>query len=221
METGARDVVARTNSVMSASMNNRLIDLIEGWFADHPDSEFVSNARRCSYTVIGPPRDKGRIIFAAKTHIVSAAMYEGRILGEFGMIGGCGLPCKADLRWICEFIGTRDALFIGDMDPPDLMRFAWLRASLHPRNVIFVGVNDAFINAAKIASIKTLWMPCSPSEQMALPILKIVVPDLRKVVGKNCARMLEKEQKIELDGLGSSKRNRVAIARLLNRREHR
>jgi hypothetical protein len=199
-------------------MNNRLTDLIERWFAEHPDGEFVSNIRHCPYSVVGPPNDKGRMIFAGKTHLVSAAMDEGRLFGRFGMIGRGGLPTQADLHWIRELIGTRDVLFIGDMDPPDLMLFAWLRASLHPRNVLFVGVNDAFIQAVKIPSIKSLWMRCDPSEQLALPILKTIIPDLRKLVGGNCARMLEKGQKIELDGFGSK---RAAIAKWLSRREHR
>lgn len=204
-------------------MENDLIALIETWFAEHRDGEFVSDIREQAYSVIGPASDGGRMIFAAKSHIVSAAMYEGQLFDEFGMIGRGGLPSQADLQWISRVIGPREVLFLGDMDPVDLMVFAWLRASLHPRHVTFVGVNDAFIKAVKVSSIKTFWIRCDPSEQQSLPLLKKVLPDLNAVVGKNCARMLERGQKLGLDGFGSNRRKRMAIARLLRsqgRRKH-
>jgi hypothetical protein len=195
-------------------MQNKLIAVIEAWFAEHNDGEFVSGIREQPYSVIGPASDDGRIIFATKAHIASAVMYDGQISEEFGMISRGGLPSQTDLRWISQMIGTCEVLFLGDMDPVDLMVFAWLRAGLHPRRVTHVGVNDAFVKAAKFSSIKTLWCPCDPLEQQSLPLLKEVLPDLTKTVGKNCARMLEQGQKLELDGFGSDKK-RATIARLV------
>jgi hypothetical protein len=202
-------------------MDYNLTDLIEAWFAEHDDGEFVSDIRAHPYSVIGPASDEGRIIFATKPHIVSAAMYDGQILDEFGMIGRGGLPSQTDLHWISRVIGPREVLFLGDMDPVDLVVFAWLRAGLHPTHVTFVGVNDAFVKAVKISSIKTLWFPCDPSEQQSLPLLKRVLPDLSETVGKNCARMLERGQKLELDGFGSDKKKRVAIAQFVGSQERR
>jgi len=80
--------------------------------------------------------------------------------------------------------------------------------------VAWVGVNDAFIKAVEVSTIKALWLPCDPYEQQSIPLLKTVLPDLATAVCENCARMLERGYKLELDGFGD-KRNWVRIAKWL------
>lgn len=201
-------------------MDNDVAQLIEACFAEHDnDGDFASDISTSPYSVIGPGAHSGRMIFATKPGIVSAIVDERKASDEFGMIARYGLPSQTDLHWISKVIGPCELLFLGDMDPVDLMIFAWLRARLWPKPINHIGVNDAFLAAVKISSIKTLSMPCGPSEQASLAVLKKVLPDLRKTVGPKCARMLERGHKLELEGIASGKKGRVAVARLV--RSHR
>jgi len=197
-------------------MDNGVVQLIETWFAEHDnDGDFASGISTLPYSVIGPTIDGGRVIFATKQRVVSTIVDERKVSDEFGMIARYGLPGETDLHWIRKLIGPRELLFLGDMDPVDLMVFAWLRARLRPKHVIHIGVNDALLAALRISSTKTLSIPCGPSEQQSLALLKKVLPDLRKTVGTNCAQMLERGAKIELDGIGRDRKHRVAIARVV------
>ncbi len=197
-------------------MQNELTELIEKWFVEQDDGEFASggSGRDYPYWVIGPASDSGYIVFATKQHITSAVISDGELTDEIGMIARGGLPSQADIQWMSGVIGACELLFLGDMDPVDLMVFAWLRAALYPKRVTHVGINDGFLKAVKISSIKTLWFSCTPSERQSLVFLKKVFPDIGKTIGKNCTRMLRQGQKIELDGFGG-KKQRLAIANLI------
>ncbi len=180
-------------------MADCVADLIEAWFADHDDGEFVCGIASHPYSVLGQGNE-GCVIFTAKPHIVSRVIEESEAGGELGMIGRCGLPSREDLGWISRVVGRRRLLFLGDMDPVDLMVFAWLRALLHPKPVTHIGVNDSFLEKREAPSIRIFSMPCAPSEQQSLGLLKKVLPDLGEIVGRNCASMLDQGIKIELDG---------------------
>ena len=72
--------------------------------------------------------------------IASAAIHESGLSESYGMVGRYGLPNKADLAWIRKVIGKQPLLFLGDMDPVDLMVFVWLRAS-RVRNRLYISVS--------------------------------------------------------------------------------
>ena len=45
------------------------------WFADHADDrEFIYEEKPAPYTVIGPSKAKGRIIYATKPHYAASAI---------------------------------------------------------------------------------------------------------------------------------------------------
>ena len=69
----------------------------------------------------------GRVLFTTKPAIVSTVIEKCDAARDFGMIGRYGLPSVADLPWIRTMVGSRELFFLGDMDPVDLMVFAWLR----------------------------------------------------------------------------------------------
>lgn len=193
-------------------MGNGLVRLIEAWFLEHDgDGEFLSGIRGLPYSVIGSPGAAGRIVFTTKPQVVAAVMQERDAPAGIGMVGRYGLPNKADLGWIRKVIGHQPLLFLGDMDPVDLMVFAWLRASLRPKDVTYLGINDAFLKALEFSSIKSLSSPCAPSERKALTLLDEVLPDLRETAGEKCVELLERGHKIELDVIGR-KRGRMATA---------
>jgi hypothetical protein len=201
-------------------MGNDSAKLIEAWFAEHSeDGEFVCGAGRAPYSVIGPPSSVARMIFTTKPTIVSMAIESRELPAQFGMVGRYGLPSDADVGWVCDVIGPRALLFLGDMDPVDLMVFAWLRARVHPRRITYLGVSDDFIDALGISSTESLSAPCAPSEQKSLAFLTSVFPDFRETVGCKCARVLTQGQKVELDAVVSAEERTEPILRCAIRTE--
>ncbi len=199
-------------------MDNDPTRLIERWFAKHDDGEFGPSMRVrrwFPYSVVGPATEGTPIVFTTKPSVVLAAIDRGEVTAGPGVIGRYGLPSPTDLGWISGMIGPRELLFLGDMDPVDLMVFAWLRTRLSPKQVTFVGVNDALLEAAKISSTTTISLLLAASEQQSLTLLRNVLPDLGNTVGRNCVRMLEQGRKIELEGLASSRKGVAAIVRLV------
>lgn len=188
--------------------------VIERWFTKHEDGEFAFGPRGNAYSIIGPTTARAPFVFTTKPRIVSA-LYEKEAAPACGVIGRPGLPSRSDLAWIGRLVGTRKLLFLGDMDPADLMMFAWARAGLHPTHVTFAGVNDALLKASGVATTGAFAIPLAESEQASLALLGEVVPDLARVVGRNCVQLLEAGRKIELEVLRGSRKGQAAMARAL------
>ncbi len=170
-------------------MDNYSTKAIQAWFAEHDgDGEFCACARAFPYSVIGPADAMGSIIFTTKPKIVSAIIHEDEARHGFGVVGWYGLPNEADLGWIRKVIGQRPVLFLGDLDPVDLLVFAWFRSSLGTGNITHVGLSDAFLKALELPLTQSLVFSCTPSEGESLGLLRTVLPDLRETVGHECAR---------------------------------
>ncbi len=194
-------------------MKRDSVALIEEWFAGlrDVDGDFVCYERDWPFSVIGPAGSNGRVIFTTKPRPLSAAMEECAAIKQFGLIGRYGLPRKGDLGWIRKVVGSREILFLGDMDPPDLMIFAWLRARLHPKRVTHLGISDAYLAAADCIVSDSFTIPLSTSEQRSLVVLKKVLPDLRKILGPECHGLLAKHRKVELEAVVSAKGGVAAL----------
>src|SRR5262245_36339098 len=117
---------------------------IESWFRSHNGGEFCGN-ERWSYTIVPPPASVGTIIWTTKGHSLALALCEAPESANLGMIGRYGLPRVNDVRHLLNFIGQQRLLFLGDMDPDDLLVFAWLREHLTPKPIEFLGVGDKFL----------------------------------------------------------------------------
>jgi hypothetical protein len=192
-------------------MNKGLAKTIQLWFAKHDgDGEFALGTRALPFSVIRPAGAAAPVLYTTKPSIVTPIIDREARPG-FGMIGRYGLPGEADLRWIHKVIGRHPLLFLGDMDPVDLMVFAWLRAVLRPRPVTYLGVNDDFLKALELPSTGSSSIPCAPSERASIALLKRVFPDLTEKVGHKCAEMLERGEKVELDVIVSN-REEAAMA---------
>lgn len=195
-------------------MPSDLTERIEAWFMDHrDDGEFMYPTRDVAYAVIGPATSATKMIVTTKPAAISAAIRAYAVPERFGMIGRYGLPNPGDVRWFGERAGPRDVLFLGDMDPADLMIFAWLRACLHPKPIAYVGVGDAFLQMLHISFAAVLPMPCAPSELEAIRILEQVFPDLCQTVGAESARTLKEGNKIEIEAVVSAKETPAALLR--------
>ncbi len=196
-------------------MRENSADLIQSWFVRHDgDGEFQCGERVFPYTVIGPA-GMDRFIFTTKPRGVLAIIERCGVQDGIGMIGRYGLPAAADLEWIRKIVGRRRLLFLGDMDPVDLLVFAWLAERLGSRRVGYLGVNDALLDALRIRPVQPLLIECALSERKSLAFLKRVFPAFPAVVGPRCAQMLERGEKMEFEAVVSAKKAAAAWRLLL------
>lgn len=185
---------------------------IRAWFLErNGDGEFVCGDRARPYSVSGTPDGAGCVIFTTKPAAVSAVIEHAGDAFHCGMVGRYGLPDDAALSWIRKLIGRRPLTFLGDLDPVDLLVFAWLRAKLRSTPVIHLGINEAFLKALGRVSVGRLTIPLAPSEQESLPFLKETLPELFFTIGPTCAKLLERGRKVELDIIGD-RRDKTATA---------
>jgi len=177
---------------------------IRRWFMDHiDDGEFVHLSRDVPYHVVVPSGDADPLIYVTKPVIVGRLFSECVSTSDFGMVGRYGLPSDVDAAWIRGLVGSRDMFFLGDMDPVDLLVFGWLRASLTPKDVRYMGVSDALLGALSIKSPEFLVLPCTASERECIPFLEAVLPDLQQWIGSQCLNILKQGQKLEIDGVAN------------------
>jgi hypothetical protein len=204
-------------------MDTKPTTLIEAWFRKHDgDGEFTQGLREIPYSVIGATPETGSYFFTTKPAVVSCLISEQDPASEFGMIGRYGLPCDDDIPWIAHIIGQRPLYFLGDMDSVDLMVFAWLRLKIGVERITHLGINDRLVQEIGPPFMESLTIPCGESEREALATLRQVAPDLIDAIGGQCSRLLERNQKIELEALMYSKERAasiLAIARQQTRRQ--
>ena len=183
------------------------IAAIENWFSQHQDGDFAYYDRPTPYSLIGPVRNGGQFIFVTKPSTIISAFGEAAKAPDFGIIGRYGLPSGDDVDWLCRIVGENELLFLGDLDTPDLLIFAWLRAQLSRHSIKYVGISDAYLDERQIAVPESYIMQMSSSEKKAAPLLRKVFPDVTEIVGAHCASLLKKGCKIELEAIVSAKGN--------------
>ncbi|KKK52402.1 hypothetical protein LCGC14_3105280 [marine sediment metagenome] len=182
-------------------MDLDLAKWIERWFMRHADDgEFSCHVRAHPYSVVGPSNATTSLVYTTKPAFVCKAIETVLVSGKIGLIGRYGLPCEVDLQWIRTLVGTRTLLFLGDMDPVDLMVFAWLRRRCSS-HIVYVGVSDSFLAQLGIGANESLTNACQPSEKESLCVLKKVFPDFKDTVGPECCTILEGGRKIELEAI--------------------
>jgi hypothetical protein len=194
-----------------------LIKQIEGWFAEHgDDGEFGYPTRDNAYSVIGPTTNCTSIIVTTKPATVSAAIGACPTPERFGMIGRYGLPQAGDASWLRTLVESHDLFFIGDLDPPDLMIFAWLRACLHPKPIAYAGVGDALLATLRTPLPEMFRIPCTPAERNGIAFMEQVFPDFRGTVGAECARSLRSGEKIEIEAVVSATGTPATVLQAVN-----
>ncbi|HVC95489.1 MAG TPA: hypothetical protein VND64_17470 [Pirellulales bacterium] len=127
---------------MSVVMGNSAITLIEKWFADHEDGNFAPPTPSEPFWVVRTTSNSARMIYTTKSTWIRAAFENSEFVDRAGLVFRCGLPVAADVPWLLDVVGRRELFFLGDLDPPDLMIFAWLRNRLAPAPIVHLGVND-------------------------------------------------------------------------------
>ena len=186
-------------------MESEIAKTVEGWFRDHiGDGEFVFEDRPSVYSIIEPSRSPGKLVFTTKPAPIAAAIHGLGVRSCIGMIARYGLPSDRDIRLIHRVAEKHEFLFLGDMDPTDLMIFASLRVRLHPKQVLYLGVNDSYLDCLGVFLPESFITSFAPSESKSLPMLKRILPDLHEIVGDGCHKLLDRGKKIELEAVVSA-----------------
>jgi len=94
--------------------------------------------------------------------------------------------------------------FLGDMDPVDLMIFAWLRERMAPKMIKHLGVSDAYLEQLGISVPESYAIAMKGSERQAVPVLENVFLDFRETIGPNSARLLDRGRKFEIEAVVST-----------------
>lgn len=187
-------------------MPSGLLSKIEEWFAQSSDGgEFWQCGPADPFSVVGPASaGSGSIyVYSTKTHCAAAAKREYREFDGLGLVCRYGLPCANNVEWISRLLGGSRLIFLGDMDPVDLMVFAWWREALAPGQVAYLGVSDRYLDRLEIEIPENKMIRLSPYEQQSLGVLKDVCPDYRALVGAGCAALLDAGLKIELEAVAT------------------
>ena len=187
-------------------MSAEMLRKIEEWFAQAGDGgEFVRCEPTDAFTVVGPLSESVDTIYvySTKPHCATAAKSEHREFDGLGFIGRYGLPWAKDVAWIRRLLEGRRMAFLGDMDPVDLMIFAWWRASLAPGQVGYLGAGDQYLDRLGIEIPENYMIPLAPCERRSLPTLEAVCADYRELVGPGCFALLEAGLKIELEAVAT------------------
>ncbi len=126
---------------------------IEAHFTAHDnDGDFVSSNPETPYK-FWPSPIGGRLVYSTKPDAAR------RIFSEsFGLIARYGLPSPADADWLRRLAGRPRILFLGDLDPQDLMIFAWLRAHFGPRRIDYFGIGDWLLDERAIVVPDSYWI---------------------------------------------------------------
>jgi hypothetical protein len=188
-------------------------NLIEDWFTTgrKADGEFVRYDRDYAYQFIPPARRSAPIVYTTKTNAFAAGTAKGWADQTFGSIGRYGLPNRADVVAIRRLVGEHKLFFLGDLDPQDLLIFAWLRARLHPKQIQFLGISDRYLDQLKLALPDTFHIRLSRSERRSMTLLNGVFPDLEQLIGKRCHALLAGGRKTELEAVVSALAGTVSI----------
>ena len=183
---------------------------IEAWFAEHDDGEFALAESASLDAVIAPSSHAGSILFTTKPKILAAVIETP--LDSF-VLGGYGLPKETYVRKLLDMSRARTLLFLGDMDPADLLMFLWLRERLVPQQIKYLGLSDTFLDAIGMTSADLFQIRLAPSEQEALPLVDTLFPDMCETLGPQCTQRLQQAHKIELEVLLQARTTAAKVLR--------
>jgi hypothetical protein len=175
---------------------------IERFFFEHEgDGEFACE-EAFSISVIKPPQNANqRIVLGSKNSALWAISNEAEALDEFGAIACCGLPLGDQLASIQAVVTDREVLFLGDLDPVDLLAFAWFRENLKPQRLTYAGISDRFLDTLQLSCMQVPSIRLSPSEEAAVAQMDQFLPDCRSLVGPRCKELLTGGRKIEIEAI--------------------
>ncbi len=182
-------------------MNNTIAAEIERWFRDHPDGEFVRSPQDAPM-VLDDSASNSRFVVYTTKHTISQQFVDRGFPRDKrpGLIGRYGLPSEKEISRLPVIVGDRQLCFLGDFDPPDLLVFAWLRSHM---DVSHIGVNDVFLETLDFPIDERWLIQLSDSERQSSDLIDRLIPDFRDLVGANCAALVDRGYKLELEAVAS------------------
>ncbi len=177
---------------------------IREWFTVHnDDGEFSFADWNASGVFVPPPYGAPKVVYSTKPFIAAHGLTERSQL-QAGIVGAYGLPSDSDMTRLRKIVVGKTLLFLGDMDPVDLLIFAALKSELQDCTVVHLGVCDTFLTSLQAHVPETYWLQLSPAEADSRRFLDDCFRDVRAVVGPICAEMLAKGMKLELEAVVSA-----------------
>ncbi|RCS50652.1 hypothetical protein DTL42_11165 [Bremerella cremea] len=174
---------------------------ISSFFASHQESgEFVRYPREALYKLIGATTEPSRFVYVTKCSALSPRLLPD-LPTDVTLLSRDGLPAPSDVELISCISKQVPIGFLGDLDPADLLTFAWLQAHFAPRQVPLLGIQDRLIQCLSDEEQRKCSLPFDESEIDALPLLQEALPDLQELIGPQSYRLIMSRQKIELEGL--------------------
>lgn len=183
-------------------MKNELTKVIETRFANCPNGgEFMLLDNTYPYKIYSNEANAQQVIYATKSH-ASLALWP-KLLHGSDLIARPGLPDESSLRWL-DFVGQRPVQFLGDLDPPDLLTFLWLRESLPEMDLSYAGISDTFLAACGADVPENYLIDLSLDEQEAYTSLRPFIEPLSDEIGAFCLAILQRGKKMELEAVVST-----------------
>lgn len=182
-------------------MNESIASKIASFFASHHErGEFVRYPREAPYKLIAPTTEPSRIVYVTKCSVLSTGLLSD-LPTDVMLLSRYGLPADSDIALIGRLSDQAAVRFLGDLDPVDLLIFAWLRSQFVPDMVHFLGIRDDLLSCLSPQDRGNCTIDLDASEIEAIPLLEEALPDLYELVGPDSYRLLMAHRKIELEGL--------------------
>jgi hypothetical protein len=187
-------------------MSSRIAELVEQVFAEQGwENDFQRYPVDWPFSIVWPNDAATKVIYSTKPRVVIAG-FGAAFASGVPIIGRYGLPRNDDVIWICRLIGGREVLFVGDLDPIDLLTYSWMKDRFPDVALHYKGVSDGFLAELDVVLPDSYTIQLSKAESDALPAVETAIGDLSAAVGPNCAAMLRQARKIELEAVVSASR---------------
>ncbi len=184
-------------------MDKEITRIIQDYYDKHDgDGTFVRDDRAIPFKIIRPPTSSNSpIIVARKTQLVLEALGYELEPESPGFIGRGALPSPEDDKWIRAFVKSHRLIFLGSLDPADMMYFAWLRQRNYCRRLEYLGITDSYLRDVGASDPWRIAYKMSESQQQAMSVVDSVISDWSDIVGAVCSDVLRSGSAIDLDGI--------------------
>jgi hypothetical protein len=179
-------------------MTADMLNDIRRWFSNLQDGEFVVYEPTVPYEFIAPSDAEGFVLYATKPR--SVLHWLGHFPWEqgMGMMARYGLPDSRDVAFLRRLMERAPVVFLGDLDPPDLLIYSWLHAQLP--GIRYFGVGDRLLNVRGMAPDPRVTIQLATVEREAMRTFPSVFANLAPVVGPRCENLLNSGYKLETEG---------------------
>ncbi len=178
--------------------SDRRIQLIESWFQAHEDGEFAILPAEHATAILSDPEAARTLVYTTKAECAARLAGSCGFAEPVSMVSRYGLPSASDAALLESLADRTACVFFGDADPPDILVFAWLEQHVP---IQWRGVSDAVLLQFGHRDLKAISIPMSAAEKDTVPLLNDLCPDFRKLLGPQCAAILERGFKVELEAV--------------------